>query len=155
LSVLRDVTDRRLSEAALRESEERYRHLFDANPHPMWVYDTETLRFRAVNEAAVGRYGYSQSEFKKMTVLDLLPGGRDGDAAAGALQDISPSTIGQHQWKDGTVRDVQITSHAFRDGDRPARLELAMDVTERKRAQQAQAERARLAGLAADVGAII
>jgi PAS domain S-box-containing protein len=155
LSVLRDVTDRRLAEAALRESEERYRHLFDANPHPMWVYDVDTLRFRAVNEAAVTRYGYSRDEFLRMTALDLLPRRDDGDEAAGQFTDVSPSTIGQHQWKDGTIRDVQITSHAFRDSDRSARLELAMDVTERKKAQVTLAERARLAGLSAEVGAII
>ena len=43
----------------LRESEHRYRTLFEMNPLPMWVYDLETLRFTAVNDAAVAHYGYS------------------------------------------------------------------------------------------------
>src|SRR5436305_9460890 len=42
---------RRRAEEELRDSEERYRLLFESNPHPMWVYDLETLRFLAVNEA--------------------------------------------------------------------------------------------------------
>ena len=37
----------------IQESEEQYRLLFDSNPHPMWVYERETLAFLAVNDAAV------------------------------------------------------------------------------------------------------
>src|SRR5690606_19258207 len=54
-----DVTVQYLAERALRESDARYRELFEANPLPMWVYDRETLRFLAVNAAAVAHYGYS------------------------------------------------------------------------------------------------
>ena len=62
---------------SLERSEERYRLLFEANPLPMWVYDAETLRFLAVNEAAVRHYGYTRSEFLAMTITDIRPrGGR-------------------------------------------------------------------------------
>lgn len=50
------------------KTEERYRLLFEANPQPMWVFDRETLRFLAVNDAAVSHYGYSREEFLAMTV---------------------------------------------------------------------------------------
>ena len=46
---------------SLASSEERYRLLFEASPLPMWVYDAETLRFLAVNEAAVRHYGYTRA----------------------------------------------------------------------------------------------
>ena len=65
--VAADFKERKRSEQALRESEHRYRTLFDANPLPMWVYDFETLRFIAVNEAAVRHYGFSKDEFLQMT----------------------------------------------------------------------------------------
>ena len=54
-------------------SEQRYRLLFERNPLPMWVYDRETLRFLAVNEAAVRHFGYSRDEFHGMTVVDIRP----------------------------------------------------------------------------------
>jgi CheY-like chemotaxis protein len=52
-------TARQAAEDKLRDNEQRYRELFQSNPHSMWVYDTETLRFLAVNDAARSRYGFS------------------------------------------------------------------------------------------------
>src|SRR5439155_1303026 len=63
--------ERKRTEEQLLENERRYRLLFQANPEAMWVYDCETLRFLAVNAAAVARYGYSEQEFLAMTVRDI------------------------------------------------------------------------------------
>src|SRR4029077_18692752 len=60
------------AEKVLRESEKQYRLLFDANPQPMWVFGSETLRFLTVNKAAVRHYGYSQREFLSMTLREIL-----------------------------------------------------------------------------------
>ena len=43
--------------------EGRYRMLFESSPLPMWVFDAETLRFLAANEAAMRLYAYSRQEF--------------------------------------------------------------------------------------------
>src|SRR5947209_659186 len=67
------VVESQTAEESLRNSEARYRLLFESNPVPMWVYDRETLSFLAVNEAATHHYGYSREEFLSMTIKDVRP----------------------------------------------------------------------------------
>jgi len=66
-NILGEVLIRQRTEAALRDSEAQYRLLFEANPHPMWVFDRETLRFPTINNAVVTHFGYSREEFLAMT----------------------------------------------------------------------------------------
>ena len=51
-----DITERKRSEQVLQEKEARYRELFVSNPHPMWIYDLESLAFLDVNNAAISHY---------------------------------------------------------------------------------------------------
>lgn len=135
-----DMTDRKQADAQLRQSEEKYRLLFDTNPHPMWVFDLETLAFLAVNEAAVRHYGYSREEFLSMTIKDLTPT-EDIPALIEALPQISTRIgaggIWRNRKKDGTVIDVEMTSDIISFSGRKAKLVLANDVTERLRAEKA------------------
>jgi len=138
--ILHDITARSQNEVLLREREQRYRLLFMNSPHPMWVYDLESLAFLAVNKAAVSRYGYSEAEFLSMTIKDIRP----PQEVAPLLDNIEHSTdvlqksgIWQHTRKDGTPIDVEVMSHALDFGGMPARLVLALDVTERRQAEQA------------------
>jgi PAS domain S-box-containing protein len=138
LSVLRDVTERRRMEQALRTSEEQYRLLFESNPHPMWVFDRETLRFLAVNDAAVRHYGYGREEFLAMSITDIRPA-EDVPALLADVQDQAesgPVSVGvlRHRKKDGTLVDVDVTRSSIVFQGRPARLVLAADVTQRRRA---------------------
>jgi PAS domain S-box-containing protein len=138
-AMARDITPRKRAEAALLESEERYRLLFESNPHPIWVYDLQTLAFLAVNPAAIRRYGYSREEFLGMTIKDIRP----PEDIPTLLKNVSKVSSGtdtghwRHRKKDGEIIDVEITSHELIFGGRNAEIILANDITERKRAETA------------------
>jgi len=139
LSLVLDVTTAKRSEEALRESEEQYRLLFESNPQPMWVYDLETLRFLAVNETALDHYGYSRAGFLAMTITEILP---PEDAQALSKRATRHSGFDRprelrHRKKDGTIINVEITSHRLEFAGRPAEFVLAHDVTKRKAAEKA------------------
>jgi PAS domain S-box-containing protein len=134
----RDITERKKVEERLRESEARYKTLFVANPHPMWVFDLQTLAFLAVNDSAIAHYGYSRNEFLSMTIKDIRPP-EDIDrllASVAATKDgTDESGLWRHIKKDGTAIDVETTSHAISWGGRPADVVLVHDITDRKRAE--------------------
>ncbi len=134
-----DVTDIERNAGALRESEERYRTLFERNPHPMWVYDLGSLRFLAVNAAAVAHYGYSREEFLGMTIADIRPD-EDRAALVARLAVLTPglnrSGVWRHRRKDGSLIEVEISSHSVTFGAQLARLVSANDVTERRRLEE-------------------
>ncbi len=140
LGVSVDVTDRHRAEEALRDSEERYRLLFENNPHPMWAYDLETLAFLAVNDAALEHYGYSREEFLHMTIADIRPS-EDVSALLASMarttETVNLCGVWRHRKKDGTLIDVEISSHTLTLDGRPARIVLATDVTEHRRAEEA------------------
>ncbi|CAN5555601.1 PAS domain-containing protein [soil metagenome] len=123
-----------------KASEDEYRLLFQHNPHPMWVYDAETLRFLAVNSAAMIHYGYSEREFLAMTIRDIRP---EEDLAE--LEEVistirsgrNESRVWRHQKKSGEVIEVEVSSDGIIFQGRPGRLVLAEDITERRHAAQA------------------
>ncbi len=141
--VTADVTDRRLAEEALRSNEARYRLLFEANPHPMWVYDVESLRILAVNDAAAVAYGYRRDEFLKLTIRDIRPPEDVAQLESFVAQlttGPSRSSLWRHRRKDGTVFKVDVSSHDLPDDYHRSRLVLALDVTERLQAEEARDE---------------
>jgi two-component system cell cycle sensor histidine kinase/response regulator CckA len=138
---VRDVTEHRRTEQALRDTEARYQTLFERNPFPMWVYDEETLRFLAVNDAAVEHYGYTQEEFLGMTIEDIRPPGEipqtlnDVSPASAAPEERRPwnAALRRHRKRDETIFDVELRSTALSFGGRQARLVLAKDVSAERR----------------------
>ncbi len=140
LSLVLDVTVATRIEEALRESEAQYRLLFESNPQAMWVYDLETLRFLAVNDAAVNHYGYSRAEFLEMTLKDIRPPEDVPllcEYIASENSEIDHAGEWRHRKKDGTITIVEITSHRLNFAGRLAEFVLASDITERRRAENA------------------
>lgn len=122
---------------SLHQSEGHYRLLFDSNPHPVWVYDAKTLRFLDVNQAAVRRYGYSREELLSMNLRDVrhqcdLPNSLGTVPNANAETE---NTVRKHRKRDGTLIDAEITSVPLTLDGTAARLDVAVDITALKRAE--------------------
>jgi diguanylate cyclase (GGDEF)-like protein/PAS domain S-box-containing protein len=118
-----------------KRQREEYRLLFDGNPHPMWIFDQDTLDFLKVNAAAVAHYGYSQQEFLSKNLRDIRPQEdiprlehRLKEAAEGELHS-GPWT---HVCKDGSKIQVEIASQRIQFDGRRARFSLVQDITERQ-----------------------
>lgn len=156
-AVARDVTEERRAEAAIRAlnaelqgrvaelqaahhdnelaraaAEERWHLLFDRNPNLMWVYDVGTLRFLAVNEAAIRHYGYTRDGFLAMTIKDIRP----AEEVPRLLEDVANAGDGfeqssgwRHRKKDGTLIDVEIRSYSLTYEGTRAKLVVIQDVS--------------------------
>lgn len=131
----KDITERKIANLLLLESEKRYSDLFDLSPLPKWVVDIETLRFLDVNVAAIKKYGYSRDEFLSMTIRDIRPqediakveklikepGNTDGLTKRGTFV---------HKKKDGELIQVDIQSNCMDYKGKKAKLIIAHDITD-------------------------
>ncbi len=142
-TIARDINERLRGVEALHQSEDSYRVLFEHHPGPMWLYDIDTLRFLAVNEAAITSYGYSREEFLLMTINDLRA--RDGaqvhQAALEATQ--GRSTAGweaadmrRHRRKNGTIIFALVSTETIEFEGHKAGLVLAQDMTEQRKLEE-------------------
>src|SRR5438874_4705711 len=127
--------ERMRAEEAVRKSESMFRLLFAHTPLPMWVFDTETLGFLQVNEAATKQYGYTEREFCGLTMRDIRP---DVDQPS-FLQDMKDWKLegrfhGQRRQinKSGKTFEADVISHKLDYGGRSVRLVVAQDVSERQ-----------------------
>jgi diguanylate cyclase (GGDEF)-like protein/PAS domain S-box-containing protein len=140
VSVRTDITE-------LKRREASFRLLFDENPVPMCVYDHNTLRFLAVNQALIDHHGYSREQFLSMSIHDISPP-EDREAARASIATLSGdiSHTGQtwrHVKADGREILIAAYSRGIDYENHSARLNAIIDVTERTRAeQQMQATRA-------------
>ncbi len=139
LSVARDITERKWAEEALRESESRYRTLFDSAGDAIFIQDPEGY-FLGVNRIACERLGYSREELLQMTLAELEPPEYAHLAPRRAQQlqqegQISFETA--HVRQDGVHVPVELNSRIIEYQGIPAVLTIARDITERKQAEAA------------------
>lgn len=140
--VLRYARERDAAQARLDEARSSFEMLFERTPLPIYVYDVDSLRFLAVNQAMVDEYGFPREEILQMTLADIRPQD-DVEKLKLHLARIRPhSYTGQsrHLRKDGTLMDVEIISHPAQFQGHEARLAVAANITVRKIAERAMVE---------------
>lgn len=116
----------------LKESEGHYKTLFFQSPLPKLIFDTETLQFLQVNEAAVSTYGYTGQEFLNMTILDLHSPAQLQNLAKAMNTPVALAQLytSQHIKKGGQQIDVEIRRSDIIFKGKPARLIITTDITQ-------------------------
>lgn len=144
----RDITERKQIENELKQSNQRFRNLFDSSPDPIWIIDQH--RFAECNQAAVDMLGYPDKESLRDTHPSELspPFQPDGESsfskAERMMQLAQEQGINRFEWvhlrKDGSefIAEVTLSSIAFQT--RPAIYCVWRDITERKRIEQTLAK---------------
>lgn len=141
------VSDLTSATTRLADAEQRFRLIFDKSPIPFWVYDTTTLAFLEVNEAAVRSYGYARDEFLAMRITDIRDA-HDADelirvvASVRAGDEGQPDRVWIHRRKDGSTLDVRLHAVSLDFAGHAARLVLAEDITDSLRTERALTYRA-------------
>ena len=137
-AVLIDITEQKDEELRLIESESTFKSLFYKHPNPMWVYDTESLFFLAVNDSAIKFYGYTHDEFFRMTVRQIRPQ-EDVKELLWAIRNNNFAEYSEKTWrhikKDGSIIYVKLQSNPINFRGHKARTVLAMDITKQVEAE--------------------
>ena len=119
----------------LKQREASFRLLFDSNPVPMIVCSLDGERILGVNDAAIQHYGYSRTEFERLTIRSLQAFDSELPWAGDRSSDEQAARTWKHVRADGALIDLAIYSRQLVYGDQPAILLALMDITERKRAE--------------------
>ena len=132
--ILSDITERKAMEESLRESEERYRRLFEVESDAILIVDSDTCRILDANAAALKLYGYSHEEFPFLTVEEISA--EPEKTRASIVDHQARVQLRRHRRKDGTVFPVEIAINYFVNQGRKIHVAAIRDITERQQAEE-------------------
>lgn len=145
LRLAQQIELREKTENDLRICEAGRRQLFENSPLPMWVYDLRTLEILQVNQAAAVHYGFSEAEFRALTIKDLCVG-EDEPALSDIFDSITPvasqTRLQKHRKQNGDLIDVQMISQSYVLNGRQTEIVRINDITALKRTEAALIESA-------------
>jgi len=130
-----DVSQRKETELALRQSEERYRQLFELESDAVILVDVQSGAVLTANAAASELYGYTRDEFLKLNQLDLTLEPEETVKARLAQQPFT--ALRWHKKRDGTQIRVDIASRFVELDGRPVGIAAIRDISDKQRMEEA------------------
>ncbi|MFO7446328.1 MAG: PAS domain S-box protein [Ignavibacteriaceae bacterium] len=135
VGIARDITSEILANEKVKESEERYRVLFENNPLPVIAYDFDDSSVLAVNRAAVSHYGYSEAEFLRMKAGAIVCADCNDSIHRNYLflngENGTDKTYQVHKKKDGSNISVEISTYRMVLNERVVVISIINDITRR------------------------
>jgi PAS domain S-box-containing protein len=142
-AVIRDITERKRAEAAVRESEERYHTIFELAADSIVLIDGKTGELVEFNKSAHESLGFTHEEFKKLKIPDFEVI-ESADEVAKHIKKIikegSDSFETKHRTKSGEIRDVEVRSRPLSIRGKNFVQSIWQDITDRNRAEAAVRE---------------
>lgn len=133
--IAKDATQSIEAEAAIVESEKKYKNLFENNPSPMFIWDFATLAIMDCNEVALKKYGYSREEFLQMTIRDIRPIEEipliEQITANEEMYGSKHHRVWLHKTKSGELMSMEVNGHLIDYNGRRASLVILNDITEK------------------------
>jgi len=129
-----EIEERKGTQNALRESEEKYRKLFELESDALFLMDVENGNVLDANIAFIKLYGYTKEEILSMKNVDFSA---EPDKTMKSLQDLEELIpLRYHKKKNGTVFPVEITANIFEHQRRKVYIAAVRDITDRKVIEQ-------------------
>jgi two-component system, cell cycle sensor histidine kinase and response regulator CckA len=137
-----DITERKQAETALRESEQRFRQMFEHNRAVMLLIDPDSGAIRDANQAAAEFYGYSREALCRMVIeqINMLPPEQVKLRRQQAIVEPPGHFIFPHRLADGKIRTVEVYTSRIEVGGCPLLFSIIHDITERAQAESALRE---------------
>jgi len=139
VAFVRDISERKRVESALREREQRYRTFFEFGPDGIVVLDPETARPVEFNDQACRQLGYTREEFQGLTMADI-EAMESVEQTACRIQAVLKAGIQDFETRQrtrgGEIRDVHVTAQAIQVGGATTYHCVWRDITERKAANR-------------------
>ena len=134
VGMVQDISERKAMEESLRESEERYRRLFEVESDAILLAEVDTSRILDANAAALNLYGYSREEILRLTAEEVFA--EPEKTRAAIADEWSGVQLRWHRKKDGTVFPVEIAGNNFFNQGRMVHVAVIRDITARQRAEE-------------------